>query len=249
MGRPTSRPWHRKRPTSSTPTLSRERPNDPEVDAARRQALLGVADLRRETSRWGETYLALRKSESNAREAARSASAGRPADQSIVATLAQVGYGYGKLALWDEAAAAFSKAYEIDPVGLQTEDGAGDKGFRAWYRVAVLQLQGGQTDAYERLRERMLRENAAGNLESPLDQIRTATLRPDPRSDWRQILELAEKVPERTSLGSDCERVRAPASRKKPGGPGHIQERPRVDQRLACESDCSPPVATNRPCP
>ncbi len=181
--------------------LSRERPNDPEVAAARRQALLGVADLRREVSRWGETYLALRKSESSAREAVRSASAGRPADQSTVATLAQVGYGYGKLALWDEAAAALSKAYEIDPVGLQTVEGAGDTGFAAWYRVAVLLLQGCQTDAYERLREKMLRENAAGNLGSPLDQIRTATLRPDPRSDWRQILELAEKFPEQNPWG------------------------------------------------
>ena len=44
--------------------LSRERPDDPEVVVARRQALLGVADLRREVSRWGETYLALSKSES-----------------------------------------------------------------------------------------------------------------------------------------------------------------------------------------
>ena len=43
--------------------LSRERPNDPEVEAARRRALLGAADVRREASRWGETYLALRKSE------------------------------------------------------------------------------------------------------------------------------------------------------------------------------------------
>ena len=110
--------------------------------------------------------------------------------------MAQVGYEYGKLALWDEAAAAFSKAYEIDPAALQTVGGMWDKGFGAWYRVAVLQLQGGQSDAYERLREKMLRENAAGNLGSPLDQIRTATLRPDPRSDWRQILELAEKFPE-----------------------------------------------------
>jgi hypothetical protein len=98
--------------------LSRERPNNPEVDAARRQALLRVADHRREASRWGETYEALRKSESSARQAARSASAARPADQSIVASLARVGYGYGKLALWDEAAAALRKAYEIDAVGL-----------------------------------------------------------------------------------------------------------------------------------
>jgi tetratricopeptide (TPR) repeat protein len=181
--------------------LSRERPNDPEVDAARRQALLGVADVRRETSRWGETYQALRKSESSARETARSASAGRPEDQSIVATLAHVGYGYGKLALWDEAAAAFSKAYEIDAAALQNVGGMWDKGFGTWYGVAVLQLQGGETDAYQRLRERMLRENAAGNLESPLDQIRIATLRPDPRADWRPILVLAEKVPEQSPWG------------------------------------------------
>jgi tetratricopeptide (TPR) repeat protein len=181
--------------------LSRERPNDPEVDAARRQALLGVAAVRREASRCGETYLALRKSESSAREAARSASDGKPADLSIVATLAQVGYGYGKLALWDEAAGAIRTAYEIDPVGLQDVEGVGDTGYVAWYRVAVLLLQGGQTDAYERLREKMLRENAAGNLGSPLDQIRTATLRPDPRSDWKQMLELAEKFPEQNPWG------------------------------------------------
>jgi serine/threonine protein kinase len=185
--------------------LSRERPNGPVVDAAQRQALLGVADLRREASRWGETYRALRKSESSAREAARSASAGRPVDQSTVATLAQVGFGYGTLALWDEATAAFSKAYEIDPAALQTVEGIWDKGFGAWYRVAVLQLQDGETDAYERLRDKMLRENAAGNLESPLDQIRIATLRPDPRSDWRQILELAEKFPEQHAW---CQTVR-----------------------------------------
>ncbi len=181
--------------------LSRERPNDPDVDAARRQALLGVAELRREASRWGETYLALRNLESSAREAVRSASAGRPPDRSALATLAGVGYGYGRLALWDEAAAAFSKAYEIDPAGLQTVEGIGSKGFGAWYRVAVLQLQSGETDAYERLREKMLRENASGNLVSPLDQIRTATLRPDPRSDWRQILELAERFPEENPWG------------------------------------------------
>ena len=47
----------------------------------------------------------------------------------------------------------------------------------------------------ERLREKMLRENAAGDIESPVDQIRTATLRPDARSGWRRILELAEKMP------------------------------------------------------
>ncbi len=161
--------------------LSHGRPNHPDVDAARRQALLGVADVRREASRWGETYQTLRKSESSAREALRSAAAGRPADQSTIAALAQVAYGYGKLALWDEAAGAIRTAYEIDPVGLQTVEGAGDTGFAAWYRVAVLLLQGGRTDAFERLRVRMLRENAAGNLRSPLDQIRTATLRPDPR--------------------------------------------------------------------
>ena len=65
-------------------------------------------------------------------------------------------------------------------MGLQDVDGEWDKGYFAWYRVAVLLLQGGETEAYERLREKMLRENAAGNLGSPLDQIQTATLRPDP---------------------------------------------------------------------
>jgi tetratricopeptide (TPR) repeat protein len=181
--------------------LGRARPDDPEVDAARRQAQRGVADLRREASRWGETYRALRRSESRAREAARSASAGRPVDQSTVTTLAQSGYEYGKLALWDEARAAFSKAHEIDPVGLLAVDGIGDKGFGAWYRVAVLQLQGGETDAYERLRERMLREHADDDYASMLNRIRTATLRPDPRSDWRPIVELAEKFPEDDQWG------------------------------------------------
>ena len=42
----------------------------------------------------------------------------------------------------------------------------------------------------------LLRENAAGNLENSMDQIRTATLRPDSRSDWRQVLDLAQKFPE-----------------------------------------------------
>ncbi len=182
--------------------LTRERPDDPEADAARREALLGVAALRREARRWGETYQALRKTESSALEVARSARpAGGPADRSTIATLAQIGFGYGALTLWDEATDAFSKAYEIDPAALQTVEGIWDKGFGTWYRVAVLQLQGGETDAYERLRDKMLRENAAGKLESPLDQIRTATLRPDPRSDWRQILELADSFPEQNPWG------------------------------------------------
>jgi hypothetical protein len=115
--------------------------------------------------------------------------------------LAQVGYGYGRLALWDEAAAAFNRAYEIDPVGLQTSEGPWDDGFGAWYRVAVLQLQAGDTVAYERLREAMLRQNSAGNHLSPVDQIRIATLRPHPRSDWRPILELAEREPEQSPWG------------------------------------------------
>jgi serine/threonine protein kinase len=176
--------------------LSRGQPDDPEIDAARSQARLEVEDLRREASRWGETYRALRQSESSAREAARSASSVGPSDRNAVATLAQVGYGYGRLALWNEAAAAFGKAYEIDPVGLQTVEGDWDRGFGAWYRVAVLQLQGGETEAYQRLRDRLLRQNAAGSRASPVDQIRIATLRPDPRSDWRPILELAEREPE-----------------------------------------------------
>ncbi len=61
--------------------LSRERPDDPEVVVARRQALLGVADLRREVSRWGETYLALSKSESMPERLLQSALGCRPADQ------------------------------------------------------------------------------------------------------------------------------------------------------------------------
>jgi tetratricopeptide (TPR) repeat protein len=181
--------------------LGRGRPDDPEVDAARRQALSKVADLRRETSRWGDTYRALRQSESGAREAARSAPAGRKPGQSTLTTLAEVGYGYGQLALWDEAAAAFGKAYEIDPVGLQAVEGPWDKGFGAWYRVAILQLQGGETEAYERLRQSLLRQCAAGNRASPVDQIRTATLRPGPRFDWTPILKLAEKEPEQSPWG------------------------------------------------
>ena len=175
--------------------VSRGRPNDPEVDAARRKAVLDVADFRREASHWGETYAALRKEDSNARQLARGASAGSPTARSAVASLSRIGYGYGKLALWDEASGALRTAYELDSVGLRKVEGAGDTGYAAWYRVAVLLLQGGETEAYERLRERLLRENAVGNLGSPLDQIRTATLRPDPLSDWKQVLDLASKFP------------------------------------------------------
>jgi serine/threonine protein kinase len=176
--------------------LSRGRPDDPEVDAVRRQVQQGLAELRKKATQWGETYSALRKSESSAREAGRRSSDGRTPDQNAVATLARVGYGYGKLALWDEAAAAFSKAYEMDPVGLQTVEGEWDNGFGTWYRVAVLQLQSGDSDGYERLREKLLQQNVTGDRRDPLDQIRIATLRPDPRSDWKQIVELAEKFPD-----------------------------------------------------
>ena len=139
--------------------------------------------------------MALRKAESSARKLAQGASAGSPAAQNAVADLSRVGHGYGKLALWEEAAGAIRTAYEIDPISLQKVEGDWDTGYYAWYRVAVLLLQGGETEAFERLREKLLRENATGSLESPLNQIRITTLRPDPRSDWRHMLELAEKMP------------------------------------------------------
>ena len=181
--------------------LSRETPDDPELAAARRRALLEFADFRREASHWGENYQALRKAEASARQLAQGASVGSPAARDAVAGLSRVGHGYGKLALWDEAAAAIRMAYEIDPVGLQDVDGAWDKGYFAWYRVSVLMVQAGETDAYERLRAKLLRENAAGSLRSPLDQIRIATMRPDPHSDWKQVFVLAEMIPENNPWG------------------------------------------------
>jgi tetratricopeptide (TPR) repeat protein len=176
--------------------LRSEQPDDAGVDAARRMALRAVADLRREDNRWAEIYRTLRRSELSAREAAGNTATGSPVDRSTVATLARVGYGYAKLALWDEAAAAFGRAYEIDPNGLLDVENGGDMGLIAWYQVAVLQLQGGQTDAYERLRERILRASAAGASGSLRHVIRTATLRPDPRSNWEQVLELARRLTE-----------------------------------------------------
>jgi serine/threonine protein kinase len=172
--------------------LSHGHESDPQVEAARR----AVADLKREAGRMRASCLALKKREASAREALRFASADKPADNRIVATLAQVGYGYGMLTLWDEARAAFSKAYEIDSAGLLNVEGLGmEKGFGAWYAVAVLHLQCGEIEAYERLRAKLLARSASGDLSSPLDQVRTATLRPDTRSDWKQIFELAELVP------------------------------------------------------
>ena len=80
VGLPTSRPWHRKRPTTFTPIFPvggrmTQRSMPPDAKPCQ------VADLRRQTSHWGETYSALEVGIEPPRGLA-GASAGRPVDQS-----------------------------------------------------------------------------------------------------------------------------------------------------------------------
>jgi tetratricopeptide (TPR) repeat protein len=79
--------------------LSRERPNDPDVQALRWNDLLGLSGFYREAGRWPENYRALKEGEMIARQAAQGASKENPANRVAALALARIGFEYGKLAL------------------------------------------------------------------------------------------------------------------------------------------------------
>ncbi len=170
--------------------LARELPDDPRVEAARLSTQLGSAGLHRDFGRWPECYRMLRDAESTARQLARVASSASTANPIAASALVRIGFEYGRLALWDEAASSLRKAYEIDPVAQFDEEITGKERLIARYRMALLFLHCGETDAYRRLCGRMLAEGAAGDV---LNLIRTTTLGPHSLADWRPVLDLAQK--------------------------------------------------------
>ena len=164
--------------------LSSERPNDPELQAVRRNAEPARRQWYREAGRWPEGYRALRDAESYTRQVSPSARAPGRATRLAASSLVKMGFEYAKLGLWDETASAFSRACEIDESSVLAADSAGGGSLHAWFRVALMFLHAGKTDAYRRLCKQMLAESAHGDSTAMLNTMRTTTLSAAAFADW-----------------------------------------------------------------